>query len=118
MKNNHFSTGDLLEYTKYKIPHIFKKYAASFSKICNLHDNGRKQRRGNLPESFNQEFKPTTENVREKLQQKECKQSKGAKTQKLVLVLEANFNVKNVSKLFEKICKTQYAKSSRCNTFF
>ena len=41
VKNNHFSTSDLLEYTKSCTK---KRHAPSFSKICTVHENKSKQR--------------------------------------------------------------------------
>ena len=41
VKNNHFSTSDLLEYTKFCTK---KRHAPSFSKICTVHENESKQR--------------------------------------------------------------------------
>ena len=64
VKNNHSSTSNLLDYTKFCTK---KRHAPSFSKICTLHENGSKQRLRNLPENFKPEFKPMTKNFQEKL---------------------------------------------------
>ena len=104
VKNNHSSTSNLLDYTKFCTK---KRHAPSFSKICTLHENGSNQRLRNLPENFKPEFKPVTKNFQEKLHQEECKQSKCAKICASRRELECEKFSKTFCKLFTRknICK-------------
>ena len=102
VKNNHSSTSNLLDYTKFCTK---KRHAPSFSKICTL------------PE-FQPEFKPMTKNFQEKLHQEECKQW----NVQVFVPVEENLSVKNSPKTFGKLftrknMQKTYAKLNKCKTF-